>query len=59
MGFVIFSPCTGKCFIESDACVGCGRFMYEISGWRYMDDEGKLAVLERLSESKCPTTSNE
>lgn len=43
----IASPCRGICKIDEDSqlCLGCQRNIDEISRWRKMDDDQKLAVL--------------
>lgn len=50
----IASPCRGICKIDEDSqlCLGCQRNIDEISRWRKMDDDQKLAVL-----SDCLTRS--
>ena len=43
----IASPCRGICKIDepSQLCIGCSRSIDEITRWREMDDDQKLAVL--------------
>jgi len=43
----ITSPCQGICKIDepTQLCIGCSRNIDEITRWRGMDDEQKLAVL--------------
>lgn len=43
----IASPCRGICKIDepSQLCSGCLRSIDEITRWRRMDDDQKLAVL--------------
>jgi len=44
------SPCVGVCWLDNEGavCVGCGRTLEEIRGWRTMSDEEKHAVWMRL-----------
>ena len=43
----IASPCRGICKIDepTQLCIGCSRSIDEITRWREMDDDQKLAVL--------------
>ncbi len=47
MSLDIYSPCIGICKIKESTqrCSGCERTIDEITRWRTMDDEEKLAVL--------------
>ena len=47
MNLDIASPCIGICKIDepTQLCEGCLRTIDEITRWRGMDDEQKLAVL--------------
>ncbi|MGB0342817.1 MAG: DUF1289 domain-containing protein [Parvibaculales bacterium] len=44
------SPCIGVCAVSARAgfCIGCGRKLAEIGGWRGLSDDEKRAVLDAL-----------
>lgn len=44
------SPCVGVCKTKDSVCIGCGRTLYEISYWRYMNNVEKKDVLKRIDE---------
>jgi predicted Fe-S protein YdhL (DUF1289 family) len=49
------SPCISVCRIgEDDTCIGCGRTLEEIRGWKQSSDEEKSRILDRLSHSAPP-----
>ena len=53
------SPCVRNCCLnERDLCIGCGRFIAEITGWMDFTDEQKNSVIkaaeQRLIELKKP-----
>lgn len=41
----VASPCVGVCRVERDLCVGCGRTLPEIAGWRQSNAAKKRAVV--------------
>lgn len=46
------SPCVKNCCLNNlDVCMGCGRTLTEITGWRGMSEEQRQAVMDRLLES--------
>ncbi|MEO0422561.1 MAG: cysteine-rich CWC family protein [Pseudomonadota bacterium] len=47
------SPCVGMCRLDEAkaSCVGCGRLVSEITGWRSRSAVEKAAVLLRLQGS--------
>lgn len=45
---VVESPCIRLCTLnEHDICLGCGRTIEEICGWRAMDDTDRRQTLTR------------
>lgn len=48
----IQSPCIGVCSMDdlSGLCLGCYRTLEEIQGWWDLDNTGKQAVIEQVSE---------
>ncbi|MFK7997625.1 MAG: DUF1289 domain-containing protein [Granulosicoccus sp.] len=55
----IASPCRGICKIDepSQLCSGCLRSIDEITRWRQMDDDQKLAVLSAcLDRQQIPSS---
>jgi len=44
------SPCIGICAVSARAgfCIGCGRKLAEIGGWRGLSDAEKQDVLDAL-----------
>jgi len=48
------SPCRRQCTLDdNDLCIGCGRMLHEITGWRELDAAGRervrVAAAERLA----------
>lgn len=42
----VASPCVRQCCLnEQDMCVGCGRYLVEITGWLNFTDEEKMTVV--------------
>ena len=47
------SPCISVCQIDADGyCVGCGRTIDEIRGWKKSSDQEKHEVLGRVAERR-------
>ena len=45
------SPCVNICALdEQDVCTGCQRSVAEIAAWSRLDDNERLAVLQRCTE---------
>ncbi|MBI2242191.1 MAG: DUF1289 domain-containing protein [Magnetospirillum gryphiswaldense] len=45
------SPCISVCQMDEDGyCIGCGRTIDEIRGWKRSSDEEKQEVLGRVAE---------
>ena len=45
------SPCVRNCCLdEKDICMGCGRHLDEITGWRAADEAEKTLILERAKQ---------
>lgn len=44
------SPCIQVCAVsgETGLCIGCGRTLAEIAGWRALDDARRLAIMAEL-----------
>lgn len=45
------SPCIGVCVLDKtwgQMCIGCHRFVIEISNWRYYSDDEKAMINERI-----------
>lgn len=43
------SPCVSQCQIGPDGyCLGCGRSLDEIRGWKRSSDDERIAILEQL-----------
>lgn len=60
MNLDITSPCRRICKIDepSQLCTGCLRTIDEITRWRHMDDDQKLAVLSAcLDRQQIPNSS--
>jgi uncharacterized protein len=39
------SPCRRQCTLDDDdLCIGCGRMLHEITGWRELDEAGRARV---------------
>lgn len=44
----IVSSCVGQCCLDrEDICLGCGRHLEEITGWRAASDQEKMRILQR------------
>jgi predicted Fe-S protein YdhL (DUF1289 family) len=48
VGAMIKSPCNGICTLDGTGCYGCHRTLDEIGRWKYMTDEERQRVLDRL-----------
>jgi len=50
----VISPCISVCKLDPDSgfCEGCWRTRDEIAGWRGMDSDQRLEVLDRLHERR-------
>ena len=46
------TPCMSICKIVEGICVGCGRTKDEICMWLKMDDNERMAVMQRLGYGK-------
>lgn len=45
------SPCISVCQMDEDGyCIGCGRTIDEIRGWKRSSDDEKSEVLSRVAE---------
>ncbi|WP_074497912.1 MULTISPECIES: DUF1289 domain-containing protein [Thalassotalea] len=45
------SPCIRNCCLDNkDVCIGCGRHVDEIVGWRNFSDAQKYQILDRCVE---------
>jgi uncharacterized protein len=46
----ILSPCVGRCELDEtgQGCLGCGRSLDEIAGWRNASDDERRAIVESL-----------
>ena len=42
----MISPCIGRCTLEENTCIGCGRTSSEIQEWRGGDDETHERILK-------------
>ena len=45
---IVPSPCKRLCALQDNVCEGCGRTIKEIEAWRWMSNQEKQAVWERL-----------
>jgi predicted Fe-S protein YdhL (DUF1289 family) len=54
---VAVSPCVAVCRLDpaSGRCVGCGRTIDEIAAWPGLDEERRLAIIERLKRDPPPS----
>lgn len=47
----VASPCVRQCCLDSqDMCVGCGRYLTEITGWLNFTEDEKKAVVARAQQ---------
>ena len=44
----ISTPCTRKCKLINDHCVGCGRNWQQIRDWSFYKEEQRLAIMKDL-----------
>ena len=51
---IIASPCVKICVINDAICEGCGRTIEEITQWRYLDNQQKQQVLDRVTKEWQP-----
>lgn len=51
---MVKSPCTRNCELDDDLkyCLGCGRTLQELQTWRWMTEEEKKAVIQRIKEMR-------
>lgn len=50
------SPCISVCQMDENGyCIGCGRTIDEIRGWKRSSDDEKRAVLARAVERQGPS----
>jgi len=46
---VVKSPCIRKCYINKRRiCVGCGRTEQEISNWKILTSQQKMAIIDSI-----------
>lgn len=43
------SPCVGRCQLEGDSCLGCGRTLAEIASWSSLTQAQQLAIMATLA----------
>ncbi|WP_111872794.1 DUF1289 domain-containing protein [Aeromonas bivalvium] len=43
------SPCVGRCQLEGDSCLGCGRTLAEIASWSTLTQAQQLAIMATLA----------
>ena len=50
----IKSPCMDKCQLDADGkfCLGCFRFLDEISGWQTFSEKKKKSILNEIKLRK-------
>ena len=50
----IKSPCVEKCQLDGEEkfCVGCLRYLDEISGWENFSEEKKKVILDNIEMRK-------
>ena len=46
------SPCTGRCALKNNVCVGCGRTLDEIKNWSVFSASQRDAVMKKLASNK-------
>ncbi len=44
----ISTPCTRKCKLINDHCVGCGRTWQQIRDWTVYNESERLAIMKNL-----------
>tara|TARA_B100001029_G_scaffold137601_1_gene116692 strand:+ start:126 stop:296 length:171 start_codon:yes stop_codon:yes gene_type:complete len=46
------SPCNNNCKLnkKTDICEGCGRTIKEIMNWKFMSDEERKIIMNRVGE---------
>ena len=44
----ISTPCTRKCKLINDHCVGCGRSWQQIRDWSFYNEDQRLAIMNDL-----------
>ena len=46
------SPCNNNCKLneKTEICEGCGRTIKEIMNWKFMTDEERKVIMQRVSE---------
>ena len=45
----MITPCTGRCKIVDNVCVGCGRTGNQIARWIYYSDNERQAIIDKLN----------
>lgn len=48
----ISTPCTRKCNLIDDHCVGCGRSWQQIRDWSFYKENERLAIMSDLKPNK-------
>ena len=48
----ISTPCTRKCKLINDHCVGCGRSWEQIRDWTFFKEEQRLEIMKDLKPNK-------
>ncbi|ABD87617.1 DUF1289 domain-containing protein [Rhodopseudomonas palustris] len=46
------SPCIAVCIVDPDSalCIGCGRTVSEITGWRHLASDARHAIMAALPD---------
>lgn len=53
MSDTISTPCVRNCCLnDKDVCLGCGRTLQEITGWRAMTEAQRQAIMRREEENR-------
>lgn len=58
---MIESPCRGVCRIDTalNQCVGCGRTLAEIAGWKDMSEQQRMIINKLLETRNGPHIRNQ
>ena len=48
----ISTPCTRKCNLIDDHCIGCGRSWQQIRDWSFYKESERLAIMSDLKPNK-------
>lgn len=46
------SPCTGRCTLDGEICIGCRRTISEIKSWHSLSDEQREVVLKMIEHER-------